>query len=90
MKDVEFNFSVLFLFPFCAAENYTGRKETYYSGTLYDKENNKKARKVLEIITCCNILTKERQIRGNFLKLNERERYFIINQDSGKLLLLKL
>ena len=45
MKDVEFNFSVLFLFPFYATENYTGRKETYYSGTLYDKENNKKPEK---------------------------------------------
>ena len=90
MKDVEFNFSVLFLFPFYATENYTGRKETYYSGTLYDKENNKKARKVLEIITCSNIFTKERQIRGNFIKLNEWERYFIVNQDSGKLFLLKL
>lgn len=52
-----------------------GRKETYYSG-VYDKENNKKARKVLEIITCCNILTKERQIRGNFLKLNERKIFY--------------
>ena len=49
MKDMEFNFSVLFLFPVCAAENNTGRKGTYYSRTLYDKENNKKARKVLEI-----------------------------------------
>ena len=57
MKDVEFNFSVLFLFPFYAIENYTGRKETYYSGTLYDKDINKKTRKVLEIIACSNIFT---------------------------------
>ena len=46
MKDVEFNFSVLFLFPFYGTENYTGRKETYYSGTLYDKDINKKKQKI--------------------------------------------
>lgn len=33
---------------------------------------------------------RQRKIRGNFTKCNERERYFIINQGSrGKILILK-